>query len=55
MAIDRTTTASSVVITGLVIAVISIPVAWATGFLKPPVVEGAPAPDVAASPTREAA
>jgi DHA1 family inner membrane transport protein len=55
MAIDRTTTASSVVITGLVIAVISVPVAWATGFLKPPAAEGAAVPDVAASPTHEAA
>lgn len=31
-----TFTASSTVITGLIIAVISIPVAWATSFLKPP-------------------
>lgn len=31
-------TASSAVITGLIIAVISIPVAWATSFLKPPVI-----------------
>jgi DHA1 family inner membrane transport protein len=30
---------SSVVLTGLVITVITIPVAWATGFLKPPVIE----------------
>lgn len=55
MAIDRTTTASSVVITGLVIAVISIPVAWATGFLKPPAVEGASVPEVEAPPNHEAA
>jgi DHA1 family inner membrane transport protein len=31
--------ASSVVITGLIIAVVAIPVAWATGHLRPPVVE----------------
>ncbi|MEW9554845.1 MFS transporter [Nonomuraea sp. NPDC050783] len=30
-------TASSAVVTGLIIAVISVPVAWATSFLKPPV------------------
>ncbi|MEV8635105.1 MFS transporter [Streptosporangium sp. NPDC051023] len=36
-----TFTASSAVITGLIIAVISIPVAWATGFLKPPVIADA--------------
>ena len=28
--------ASAAVLTGLVIAVIAIPVAWATSFLKPP-------------------
>lgn len=32
-------TASAAVITGLVIAVLTIPVAWATSFLKPPVVD----------------
>ncbi|MFI6316588.1 MFS transporter [Nonomuraea sp. NPDC050556] len=31
----------STVVTGLVIAVIAIPVAWATSFLKPPVLQGA--------------
>jgi len=36
-----TFTASSAVITGLIIAVIAIPVAWATSFLKPPVVQNA--------------
>ncbi|WP_211263866.1 hypothetical protein [Streptosporangium amethystogenes] len=29
--------ASSAVITGLIIAVISIPLAWAASFLKPPI------------------
>ncbi|MGN9785094.1 MFS transporter [Nonomuraea sp. ZG12] len=33
--------ASAPLITGLVIAVIAIPVAWATGFLKPPAVQAA--------------
>ncbi|WP_043639007.1 MFS transporter [Nonomuraea candida] len=41
---------SAPVITGLIIAVIAIPVAWATGFLKPPVVDESPgagsAPDI---------
>jgi MFS transporter, DHA1 family, inner membrane transport protein len=37
-------TASSVVITGLIIAVIAIPVAWATSLLKPPVIEEAAEP-----------
>jgi MFS transporter, DHA1 family, inner membrane transport protein len=37
-------TASSAVITGLIIAVIAIAVAWATSFLKPPVVEAATEP-----------
>ncbi|SMD25345.1 MFS transporter [Kibdelosporangium aridum] len=32
-------TAAAAVITGLVIAVLTIPVAWATSFLKPPVVD----------------
>jgi DHA1 family inner membrane transport protein len=35
-------TASSAVVTGLVIAVISVPVAWATSFIKPPVLEAEP-------------
>jgi DHA1 family inner membrane transport protein len=39
-----TFSASAAVITGLVIAVISIPVAWAAGFLKPPVVADATVP-----------
>jgi DHA1 family inner membrane transport protein len=34
-------TASAAVITGLIIAVITIPVAWATSFLRPPVAEQA--------------
>jgi DHA1 family inner membrane transport protein len=33
--------ASSAVVTALIIAVISIPVAWAAGFLKPPVIADA--------------
>lgn len=47
-------TASSPVITGLIIAVIAIPVAWATSFLRPPVVEQAE-PAAAAEPTPEPA
>jgi MFS transporter, DHA1 family, inner membrane transport protein len=46
-------TASAAVITGLVIAVIAIPVAWATGFLKPAVraaTEPAAVPELAADP-----
>ncbi|WP_067482496.1 MFS transporter [Actinomadura hibisca] len=31
--------ASAAVVTGLVIAVVAVPVAWATGFLKPPMAE----------------
>ncbi|WP_433245777.1 MFS transporter [Streptosporangium sp. CA-135522] len=42
-----TFTASSTVITGLIIAVISIPVAWATSFLKPPVIADATEPAAA--------
>ncbi|WP_214324977.1 hypothetical protein [Nonomuraea sediminis] len=42
-----TFTASSTVITGLIIAVISIPVAWATSFLKPPVTANATEPAAA--------
>lgn len=37
VAIDEYSAAAPVV-TGLVIAVVTIPVAWATGFLKPPVI-----------------
>lgn len=44
-------TASSAVITGLVIAVISILVAWATSFLKPPAIADAAAPALAADVT----
>jgi MFS transporter, DHA1 family, inner membrane transport protein len=43
-------TASAAVITGLVVAVVAIPVAWATSFLKPPVVEGASEPAAATQP-----
>jgi DHA1 family inner membrane transport protein len=46
-------TASAAVIAGLIIAVIATPVAWATSFLKPPLVgdatEPAAVPDLAAS------
>ncbi|MEV4062471.1 hypothetical protein [Nonomuraea dietziae] len=37
-------TASSAVVTGLIIAVIVIPVAWATSFLKPPAARSAAGP-----------
>lgn len=40
-------TASAPVVTGLVIAVIAIPVAWATSFLKPPVAAEATEPAAA--------
>jgi DHA1 family inner membrane transport protein len=45
-------TASAAVITGLVIAVAAVPVAWATGFLKPPVLPGKAEP-AAAEPAPE--
>jgi MFS transporter, DHA1 family, inner membrane transport protein len=48
-------TASSAVVTGLIIAVISIVVAWATSFLEPPVVDEAAEPAAVAEPTREPA
>jgi DHA1 family inner membrane transport protein len=54
-AISESSTASSVVIAGLVIAVVSIPVAWATSFLKPPVIEESVEPATATSPTHEPA
>lgn len=37
-------TASAAVLTGLVIAVVAVPVAWATGRLEPPMVDQADAP-----------
>jgi MFS transporter, DHA1 family, inner membrane transport protein len=40
-------TASAAVITGLILAVISIPVAWAAGLLKPPVLADATEPAAA--------
>jgi MFS transporter, DHA1 family, inner membrane transport protein len=43
VAIGRST-ASSAVLTGLVIAVLAIVVAWATSFLKPPLVAEAAEP-----------
>jgi DHA1 family inner membrane transport protein len=43
--------ASSAVIAGLIIAVISIPVVWAASFLKPPVIADAKEPAVAADVT----
>jgi DHA1 family inner membrane transport protein len=42
-----TFSASAAVVTGLVIAMITLPVAWAAGFLKPPVVADATVPAVA--------
>jgi MFS transporter, DHA1 family, inner membrane transport protein len=45
---------TATVVTGLVIALVSIPVAWATGFLRPPVVEQAAEPAVR-EPAPEAA
>jgi DHA1 family inner membrane transport protein len=50
-----TFTASSAVITGLIIAVIFIPVARAASFLKPPVIADATEPAVAADVTPEPA
>jgi DHA1 family inner membrane transport protein len=47
--------ASAPVITGLIIAVIGIVVAWATSFLKPPVVAEAARPATEAEPTAEVA
>jgi DHA1 family inner membrane transport protein len=49
-----TFTASAAVLTGLVIAVISIPVAWRASFLKPPVIADATEPAVAADVTPRA-
>ncbi|HEX2314355.1 MAG TPA: MFS transporter [Thermomonospora sp.] len=43
VAIDAFST-SAALVTGLVLAVVTIPVAWATGFLRPPVVEDAKEP-----------
>ncbi|NUP03423.1 MAG: MFS transporter [Nonomuraea sp.] len=48
-------TASAPVIAGLVIAVIAIPVAWATSFLKPPATRDDPAPDTTADSMPEPA
>jgi MFS transporter, DHA1 family, inner membrane transport protein len=42
-------TASAAVITGLIIAVITIPVAWATSLLKPPVIDETTEPTAAES------
>jgi DHA1 family inner membrane transport protein len=50
-----TFTASSTVLTGLIIAVISILVAWATSFLKPPASGDATEPAVAADVAHEPA
>jgi DHA1 family inner membrane transport protein len=47
--------ASAPVIAGLIIAVIGIVVAWATSFLKPPLVAEAARPATAAEPTAEVA
>lgn len=43
-------TAASAVITGLIIAVIVIPIAWATSFLRPPASQSAGAPAPTAEP-----
>ncbi|MFG2044811.1 MFS transporter [Dactylosporangium sp. NPDC048998] len=50
-----TSTASATVITGLVIAAISIVAAWATSFLKPPATADATEPAVAADVAHEPA
>jgi DHA1 family inner membrane transport protein len=47
-------TASAAVIAGLIIAVIAIPVAWATSFLRPPTVGTAGQPAAAPEPAPEA-
>jgi DHA1 family inner membrane transport protein len=47
--------ASATVITGLVIAVIGIVVAWATSFLKPPVVPAEAGPVASSGPTADVA
>lgn len=47
--------ASAAVLTGLIIAVIAIPVAWATSYLKPPVVKQTTQPAPAAQPTPQTA
>lgn len=47
--------ASAAVLTGLIIAVIAIPVAWATSYLKPPLVKQTTRPAPAARPTPQAA
>lgn len=41
---------SAAVIAGLIIALVAIPVAWATGFLKPPAPADAPAPALCSEP-----
>jgi DHA1 family inner membrane transport protein len=46
---------SSAVLTGLIIAAIAIPIAWATSFLTPPLVEEVAAPAAAAGLTPEPA
>ncbi|MEJ2857515.1 MULTISPECIES: MFS transporter [unclassified Saccharothrix] len=46
---------SSAVITGVIIAAVAIPVAWATSFLKPPVVEEAAAEQPEPAPAPEPA
>lgn len=48
-------TASSAVLTGLVIAAIAIPVAWATSFLRPPLIAEAVEPAAAAEPAGDPA
>lgn len=48
-------TVSSAVVTGLVLAVLAVPVAWATSFLKPPLGEQAAQPIAAAEPIADPA
>jgi hypothetical protein len=46
-------TVSAAVIAGLVLAVIAVPAAWATGFLKPPVAGPAAGPASGRRPADE--
>ncbi len=48
-------TASAAVLTALIIAVIAIPVAWATSYLKPPIVKQTAKPATAGQPAPEPA
>jgi DHA1 family inner membrane transport protein len=48
-------TSSAAVITGLILALMAIPVAWATSFLQPPMIEEAAKPIATAEPICEPA